>query len=182
MAHLAKKDYFALLGVAPSYRQNLAKIKQHYHQLQQKIHPDNFAQATTQEKQLAVEYAAIVNEAYQTLMDPLKRAIYLLKLKGIDIQAETDTAMPVEFLGEQMALREELAELSPDSPVEELEKLKDIAASKVAECEETLAGLLEDDPPRLLDARMWVRKMQFYLRLQQEITQLQGKWQARKRG
>lgn len=181
MTHLGKKDYFALFGLYPSYQQNIAQIKRNYHQLQQKIHPDNFVNATAQEKHLAVEYAALVNEAYQTLMDPLKRAIYLLKLHGIDVQSETDTHMPLDFLAEQMVLREEIEMLSPQRPQDEILKIKDVIENKLTECEEMFRVLFAQDPPQLLEARLWVRKMQFYLRLQQEIAQLQATVHEQKR-
>ncbi|MFX5957017.1 Fe-S protein assembly co-chaperone HscB, partial [Acinetobacter baumannii] len=71
-------------------------------------HPDRFAHAGDAERRVAMQWAAHANEAYRTLRQPLKRAIYLLSLRGIDIQAANNTAMAPDFLMQQMEWREAL--------------------------------------------------------------------------
>jgi molecular chaperone HscB len=133
------------------------------------VHPDNFANSTPHEKRVAIEYAATVNDAYRTLNSPLLRAIYLLKLHGIDIQSETDTNMPMEFLMEQMELRERLAD-------GELLEIKNEVLHALMECEKHMSALLDNTTDQLLKmARELARKMQFYVRLSEEIAEKEHK-------
>jgi molecular chaperone HscB len=70
------------------------------------VHPDKHAHAADSDRRLAMQWATRVNEAFQTLKSPGKRARYLLHLLGHDPQIESNTAMPAEFLMKQMELRE----------------------------------------------------------------------------
>lgn len=76
--------------------------------MQKRFHPDNFATASERDRLLAVQQAAQINDAYQTLKDPLRRAEYLLSLQGIEMNSEQQTLQDPMFLMEQMELREEL--------------------------------------------------------------------------
>lgn len=157
-------DFFELFAMPLSFQQDLAEIKRRYYQLQQKIHPDNFVNATPQEKRLAVSYTAKVNEGYQILTDPLQRAIYLLKIMGIDTQNETDTSMPMDFLMEQMEYREQIS-----SPDYDKSLIKEKIYTALTDCEKNIAEFLDKAPQQLEAARLCVRKMQFYRRLCEEI-------------
>ncbi len=160
-------DFFTLFGIAPQFTQDNIVLKARYLELQQKMHPDNFVNALANEKQLANQYAAIVNEAYQVLKCPLQRAIYLLKLNGVDTQSETDTQMPAEFLLEQMEFHERIAELRDAKERSSLEKQ---LIESWQGCENGLANALDSTPKALADARLWVRKMQFFAKLRQEAA------------
>jgi molecular chaperone HscB len=72
------------------------------------VHPDRFAGADAAARRAAMQSAVRVNEAHSRLGDPLKRAAYLCELAGTPIRAEDNTAMPLDFLREQMAWRESL--------------------------------------------------------------------------
>jgi molecular chaperone HscB len=61
-----------------------------------------------------------INEAYQRLKEPLKRAAYLCELNGAPIDAENNTAMPKAFLMEQMEWREALEEASTEADLDQL--------------------------------------------------------------
>jgi len=152
-------DYFSLFGLPQSFNQEEAEIKSRYYQLQKHVHPDNFIQASEQEKQLALFQATRVNEAYQTLKNPLKRAIYLLKLSGIDVQNETNVVLPQEILTEQFELRERMDELSK----EEIERRFLMKQKEVAKS-------LDSDPIQLKKARLGVYEMQFYAKLLEELS------------
>lgn len=160
-------DFFTLFGVAPQFTQEASVLKARYLELQQKMHPDNFVNALANERQLANQYAAIVNEAYQVLKCPLQRAIYILKINGVDTQSETDTHMPADFLLEQMEFHERIAELSDDKERAFLEKQLN---ENWQGCEKGLADTLDSTPKALNEARIWVRKMQFYAKLRQEAA------------
>ncbi|WP_163768973.1 Fe-S protein assembly co-chaperone HscB, partial [Providencia stuartii] len=72
------------------------------------VHPDRFASEGAAAQRVAMQWAMRVNEGYQRLKDPLKRAAYLCELRGAPVQAENNTAMPPAFLMQQMAWREAL--------------------------------------------------------------------------
>jgi molecular chaperone HscB len=84
------------------------------------VHPDRFAGADPAARRAAMQSAVRVNEAYERLADPLKRAAYLCETAGVPIRAEDNTAMPGEFLRQQMAWREALDEAASREDVEAL--------------------------------------------------------------
>jgi molecular chaperone HscB len=102
------KDFFSLLGLPRKFTLDLQQLETAFRQVQSQVHPDRFVTATDAEKRVAMQYAAQVNQAYQTLKSPLQRAQYLCELQGVDLQVESNTAMPAEFLMQQMEWREAL--------------------------------------------------------------------------
>jgi molecular chaperone HscB len=103
-----KQDFFSLFGLPRSFEIDKGNLEQAYRQVQAQVHPDKFATASEAEKRVAMQWATLANEAYQTLKSPLKRARYLCELHGVDLQLESNTAMPRAFLLQQMAWREQL--------------------------------------------------------------------------
>ena len=95
-------NFFELFEIAVSYEIDMEEMQSKYTVLQQAVHPDKFANAGDQEKRLSMQQTSHVNEAFQTLKDPVLRAIYLLKLKGLDVNFENETTMDMVFLTEQM--------------------------------------------------------------------------------
>lgn len=94
-----------------------------YRAVQTQVHPDRFATASNVQKQRALQYATQVNEAYRTLKDPLSRAIYLLQLHDIDPRCEDNTAMPPDFLMQQLAWHERIEEAAVSENSEALDRL-----------------------------------------------------------
>lgn len=173
MTYNPKSDFFELFGLSKTFRQDNALIKSRLYQLQQKIHPDNYVGATPHEKRLAIEYAARINEAYRILECPLKRAVYLLKLQGIDALNEMDTSMPMEFLMEQMAIRERMVAAQHTKSMDNVQELKKEIGTSLIECEKRLGEYLDHQVENFSEARLWVRKMQFYVRLHEELAEQQ---------
>jgi len=120
-------DYFALFGVPVSASIDGGVLERQYRQLQAAAHPDRFAGGSGGEKQLAEQMASRINDAYQTLRSPLNRAAYILSLQGIAAFAEDNTAMPPDFLMQQIEWREALEE-GDDNEREKL--LAEIAAEE----------------------------------------------------
>lgn len=102
------KNFFQLFALPISFDIDMSKLMDAYRSLQKVVHPDHFASGTDKEKRLSIEMAAHLNEGVDTLKKPVKRAIYLLKLQGIDVDFEKNTAMSPMFLMDQMELREQL--------------------------------------------------------------------------
>jgi len=111
---------FDLFGVAQRFAQDRAELDARWRALQAEVHPDKFAADGAAALRVAVQWAVRVNEAYQRLKDPLKRAAYLCELAGQRIDAENNTAMPGAFLVQQMEWREALDEARAEADVEAL--------------------------------------------------------------
>lgn len=111
-------DDFELFGLPRRFRIQRSDLDARRRALQAEVHPDRFAAADAGSSRIAMQWAVRVNEAYARLGDPLRRAGYLCELGGAPIQAEDNTAMPAEFLMQQMAWREALDEASTRAAVE----------------------------------------------------------------
>jgi len=101
-------DDFELFGLPRRFALDRGELESRRRALQAEVHPDRFAGADAASKRAAMQSAVRVNEAYARLGDPLRRAAYLCELAGTPVRAEDNTAMPLEFLRQQMAWRESL--------------------------------------------------------------------------
>src|SRR5690349_10108425 len=104
------RNHFDLLGVPVGFAVDASRLERGYRELQSRVHPDRFASGSEAERRVAMQWATRANEAYRTLRDPLERARYLLHLRGYDTGEESNTAMPPDFLMQQMEWRESVAE------------------------------------------------------------------------
>lgn len=162
------RDYFELFGLPPAFALDAARLEQAYRDLQSEVHPDRFAHASEAEKRLSMQWATRVNEAYQTLRNPLARARYLLALHGVDTEEETNTAMPANFLLAQMEWREAIQEARDAGALAELDHL----AVKLERELDALEGELASKIDRERDfpaAAATVRKMRFFEKLREDI-------------
>jgi molecular chaperone HscB len=114
-------DDFELFGLPRKFEQDRSDIDTRWRTLQGEVHPDRFAGQGASAQRLAMQWAVRVNEAYQRLKDPLRRAAYLCELNGAAIEAENNTAMPTEFLMQQMEWREALDDAQDVAAVEALQ-------------------------------------------------------------
>jgi molecular chaperone HscB len=104
------QNHFELFNLPARFDVDTAALDTAYRDVQGRVHPDRFVNATDAEKRVAMQWATRANEAYQTLKNPQKRAQYLCEINGADLQTESNTAMPVDFLMQQMEWREALGE------------------------------------------------------------------------
>jgi molecular chaperone HscB len=111
---------FELFDIEPRFAIDRNALDARWRTLQGEVHPDKFAAQGAAAQRVAMQWAVRVNEAYQRLKDPLKRAAYLCELNGSAIEAENNTAMPPAFLIQQMEWREALADASEVMAVEAL--------------------------------------------------------------
>ena len=108
---LLQKNFFELFGIAPGFALEPRALEESWKRLQAVVHPDKVAsQGLSSSRRLAVEMSTRVNEAYQTLSSPLKRALYLMELSGFQLDPELSSKVPLAFLEQQMAWREKLDE------------------------------------------------------------------------
>ncbi|MFN3612524.1 Fe-S protein assembly co-chaperone HscB [Tepidimonas sp.] len=113
-------DDFALFGVPRRFHLDPAALDARWKQLQRLAHPDRFAHQGAAAQRIAMQWSVRINEAYQRLRDPLRRAAYWCELQGVPIEAESNTAMPADFLVQQMQWREALDEARTPEDVEAL--------------------------------------------------------------
>ena len=113
---------FELFGLPERFEQDLALIDTRWKDLQREAHPDRFAAQGTAAQRIAMQWSVRINEAYKRLKDPLKRASYLCEMRGAPVDAENNTAMPAEFLVEQMEWREALEEARSIEDVDRLQE------------------------------------------------------------
>src|SRR3954467_14890223 len=113
-------SHFELFGLAPAFGLDKEVLEKAYRDIQSRVHPDRFAHAGDAERRASLQWTTRVNEAFQVLKNPVKRARHLLELHGVDVACETNTAMPPEFLMQQMELREKLEEARDASSLDGL--------------------------------------------------------------
>ncbi len=111
---------FEIFGLEPRFALERAALDARWKDLQRQAHPDRFATAEARAQREAMQWSVRINEAYQRLKDPLKRAAYLCELHGAPIQAENNTAMPAAFLMQQMEWREALDEARTEADLERM--------------------------------------------------------------
>ncbi len=158
-------DDFTLFGLPRRFALDRAQLDESWRALQTRVHPDRFASEGAAAQRLAMQWAVRVNEAYQRLKDPLKRATLLCELGGAPIQAESNTAMPAAFLMQQMAWRETLEEASDVDAVEALDR--HIAEEERRLFEQVRAAL--DDRHDATSASQLVRALMFVARFRSDI-------------
>jgi molecular chaperone HscB len=112
---------FELFGLPEQFAQDRDAIDARWKELQREAHPDRFAAQGQAAQRVAMQWSVRINEAYQRLKNPLKRAAYLCGLRGAPIDAEKNTAMPTGFLMEQMEWREALEEADSESELDALD-------------------------------------------------------------
>jgi molecular chaperone HscB len=164
-------NYFELFNIPVSFDLDLSVLPQTYQQLQRLTHPDKFASGSEQQKLVAIQKNAQVNDAYSVLKSPLSRAEYLLSLRGIDLQHEQQTIKDTAFLMQQMEWREELAEIAERTdPLSALESLEDEIKQTIKSDLTKLKNFLESDQQEAeKNAADIIRQLKFLYKILSEI-------------
>lgn len=173
MSSVLTKNYFEIFSLPRRFELDRLELDRRYRHLQRSVHPDRYASGSNQERRIAVQQAAKINEAYEALKDPLLRGRYLLELAGVNIEQEQRNTQDPAFLMQQMELREELDEVrnQPD-PLKALDALSGQGLQQYRELEKALVDSLNRKDYQL--ATETVLKMQFFSRLQDEIQELEA--------
>ena len=162
------QNHFDLFHLPQRFAIDLAALDSAYHEVQSQTHPDKFASAGSAEKRVAMQWATRANEAYQTLKNPLARAKYLCELNGVDLQTESNTAMPPAFLMQQMEWREALDDARAAKDVGALEILEaDLRAARKSEIEQLTQQL---DAADFHQAAQGVRRMMFIEKFEEDVA------------
>jgi molecular chaperone HscB len=158
-------DDFELFGLPRRQRLERAVLDARWRALQAEAHPDRFAAQGAAAQRVAMQWAMRLNQAHRRLKDPLERAAYLCELAGVPVRGTDNTAMPREFLLQQMQWREALEEAAGAEAVHALD-----AAVQRAEAQATAA--LEsalDDAGDAASAAAQVRALMFVNRFRHDI-------------
>jgi molecular chaperone HscB len=158
-------DDFTLFGLPEGFALDAAQLDRRWRELQTEVHPDRFAAQGAAAQRMAMQWSMRVNQAYQRLKDPLKRAAYLCERRGMPIDAERNTAMPREFLMQQMSWREALDEAGDSAALR-------LLADQVEQQEKALHGQLQallDERKDAAAAAAQVRALMFVARFRQDI-------------
>jgi molecular chaperone HscB len=119
----ASVDHFRRLGMPVGFDVDLAELDRRYFAAQRQLHPDRFATKSPRERAISQSQAVSLNDAYETLREPLARACYLLRLRGVEQTPDREhTIDDQELLIEQMERREALAEVDTPQSAERLAK------------------------------------------------------------
>lgn len=160
-----QSDDFELFGLTQEFAQDRAAIDARWKDLQREAHPDKFAAQGAAAQRVAMQWSVRINEAYQRLKDPLKRAAYLCELHGVPVNAENNTAMPAEFLMQQMEWREALDDAQDTASLNALsDEVNRSRRSVLQRCEQLIDGAKD-----YAGAVAQVRALMFIERFAQDI-------------
>ena len=144
---------FELFGLEQRFRQDRAVLDTCWKDLQRQAHPDKFAAQGAAAQRIAMQWSVRINEAFQRLKDPLKRAAYLCELHGAPVNAENNTAMPAAFLVQQMEWREELDDAKGAVDLDQIGRQCKQARHKVLQTIEQLLDQAQDYPAAVAQVR-----------------------------
>jgi molecular chaperone HscB len=165
--HWLMQSHFELFGLQPAFAIDAGALERAYREVQAEVHPDRHAGGSDADKRAAMQWTTRANEAYRTLKSPLERARYLLEQNGIDVAFETNTAMPADFLAQQMEWREALEDAKDGAALDALQ-------AEIREAQrgtESAIGSLIDGKRDYAGAAGLVRKLKFLMRLHEEIDE-----------
>jgi len=170
------KNHFELFGLPVGFRVDGPLLAERYRALQSALHPDRYAGAGDREKRLSMQASTRVNEAFNILKDPLERARYLLSLHRGDSGGSEETTRDMDFLMEQMELREALSEVKHQlEPIAAVAAVLDRLAAQASGLVEQLAVHLESPSAQDLEAAAeLVRKLQFVAKCRVEAENLEA--------
>jgi molecular chaperone HscB len=162
------QSHFDLFGLPPTFAVDEVRLERAYREIQSRVHPDRYARAGDAERRASLQWTTRVNEAYRTLKDPVQRASHLLAMHGVDVAFETNTAMPADFLVEQMELREALEEAAGAKDLAALEALQKRIDIDKRSLEQQLVERI-DGKKDYAGAAGLVRELKFLEKMEAEI-------------
>jgi molecular chaperone HscB len=165
------QNHFQLFGLKPAFAVDSEALERAYREIQSRVHPDRFAHAGDAERRASMQWTSRVNEAYRTLRSPVARAKHVLELNGIDVGFETNTAMPPEFLMQQMEVREGLEAAQAGRDAGALDKVRDELVTQRRELESELSETIDRRADYVAAAQV-VRKLMFLEKLGSEIDRV----------
>ena len=159
-------SFFDLFALPEVFNLDARSLERAYRVVQSRVHPDKFAATGSAEQRQAAQWAALANEAYQTLKHPLLRARYLVLLNGVDPDTH---AAPVAFLATQLEQREAVQEAKRARNLQALTQLQRSLQHDISSLNNTVARQL-DTTHDYAGAAQTVQMLQFLDKLATEIN------------
>ncbi len=167
---LETSNYYEIFSLPAGWQIDRTVLDSRYRQLQREFHPDRFATSGVVEKRLAVQTTSLINQAYETLKSPLKRAQYMLELEDIDAGQESHITSDMGFLMKQIEFREALEEIRDSAdPLAGLDSMRDDIEAQYLQLQEDFQS--QHSAANYNNALDTVAKMQFFAKLLDEIEQ-----------
>ena len=168
-------NYFQLFNVDAHFSLDLAELSSIYQTLQKTVHPDRFAHSSAQEQLIAVQKSALINDAYETLKKPLKRAEYLLTHRATDMPSEQASFSDNSFLMHQMELHEMLADIKSANDVDAaFEQVNATFTEEYRVLFNAMAHALDENSTSSnVQASEQLRKLKFYQKLMVDLERLE---------
>jgi molecular chaperone HscB len=85
-------DYFTFFGLPRKLNVEIGVLENDFYELSRKLHPDLNARSGGQEQEWSLQQSSLLNDAYRTLKDPIKRTQYLLQLEGVELEEQSKSA------------------------------------------------------------------------------------------
>jgi molecular chaperone HscB len=163
---------FELFAVSAQFAQDRAQLDARWKELQRQAHPDKFAAEGVAAQRIAMQWSVRINEAYERLKSPIKRAAYLCELNDAKIDAERNTAMPAEFLMQQMELREVLEEAATEENLDQISREAiQIERNMLSKVEQQLNAKNYAEAAQTVRALMFIEKFQHDLEKRYELLE-----------
>jgi molecular chaperone HscB len=131
----------------PKLNLDLPALEHEFHRLSRKLHPDRFARAQENEKEWSLADTALLNDAYRTLRDPLRRTGYLLKLLGaVDPERQKESVRtPADLLEEVFELNMQIEEMRANRQTGAEDAALEAALTQAKMKTEALLSAVDDD-------------------------------------
>ncbi len=132
----ANIDYFEVFNLPKKLKLDGPALEREFYRLSRRLHPDVVARASQQEQEWSLASSSLLNDAYRTLKDPVRRTEYLLKLEGIvspdEGGAKKEDRVPADLLEEVFELNMQLDEMRMNRQLgeEDPQLEKDLQAAK----------------------------------------------------
>ncbi len=172
---IPEKNHFSLFGLPVRFGLDLDALERAWKVVQGAVHPDRYVSAPESQRLMALQRATAVNDAHDTLKDPIRRATYLCGLHGVEVDAERNTSMPADFLMQQMEWRESLEDAAAAKNLEALSQLDQEVVSAIAESELLIEHLLDKSPADAARAADEIRRLMFLSKFSGQVRDEQRK-------
>lgn len=159
-------SYFKIMDCDYTFTLDTQKLQKKYLQLQRLLHPDNFSQKSVKEQEYSESQSSLVNKAYNTLLKPLSRGIYMLELQGLNIEEGTDAGADSEFLMDLMEINEALD--AAQTP-QEANKIGLDAKGKLADLTEQTDTALNKG--ELQAAKALLTQMKYFANIEEKVKE-----------
>ncbi|XP_071753809.1 iron-sulfur cluster co-chaperone protein HscB isoform X1 [Centroberyx gerrardi] len=159
-------SHFQIMDCDRSFTLDPQKLQRRYLQLQRLLHPDNFSQKTVKEQEYSENQSALVNKAYETLLKPLSRGLYMLELEGMHIEEDAGSGADAEFLMELMEINEALDEAQTP---EEANKIGQNTKVKLTDLTEQIDAALRKG--ELQAAKALLAQMKYFANIQEKVKE-----------